>query len=55
MRGRWFSATARLSLRVRLMLLAVLLLAVGLTLTNIVLVGALQRYQIDRLDRQLQT
>ncbi|MBV9581567.1 MAG: HAMP domain-containing histidine kinase [Chloroflexi bacterium] len=37
------------------MLLAVLLLAVGLTLTNIVLVGALQRYQIDRLDRQLQT
>ena len=54
-RGRWFSAPARLSLRVRLMLLAVLLLAVGLTLTNIVLVGALQRYQIDRLDRQLQT
>jgi two-component system OmpR family sensor kinase len=46
---------AGLSLRTRVLVIAVGLLAVGLLVGNTVVIGALQRYLVDRVDSQLRT
>lgn len=46
-------ATRRFSLRMRLLLIAIGLLAAALAIGNTVAIGALERYQIGRLDNQI--